>query len=178
LDKDNPGQFGHGGAHVGFQALLTMNSESGQGVAIMANSDNGSIVEDFLVRSIAKEYGWHYSLPELRVVQTLLLIAKVNGAEAALPRCTEFKKSGSDKLKVEEATLDKLGEILLFSGQEQDAITVFQRNAQEYPQSANAYDSLGTAYAKVGQKELAIKNYDLSLELDPKNQTRSTRSRS
>lgn len=170
LDKDNPGQFGHGGADVGFQALLTMNSESGQGVAIMANSDNGSVVEEFLVRSIAKEYGWHYRLPELRVVQTLLLIAKVNGAEATLQRYTEFKKSGLDMLKVAEATLDNLGEILLYSGQKQDAIAVFQRNVQDYPKSASAYDSLGTAYAKVGQKDLAIKNYELSLQLDPKNQ--------
>ncbi len=37
LDKDNPGQFGHNGADEGFQALLTMNSETGKGVAIMAD---------------------------------------------------------------------------------------------------------------------------------------------
>lgn len=35
LDKRNPGQFGHGGADEGFQALLTMNANSGKGVAIM-----------------------------------------------------------------------------------------------------------------------------------------------
>lgn len=32
------------------------------------------------------------------------------------------------------------------------------------------YDSLGEAYAKVGQKDLAIQNYEKSLQLDPKNQ--------
>ena len=31
LDKDNPGQFGHNGADYGFQALLTMNADTGQG---------------------------------------------------------------------------------------------------------------------------------------------------
>jgi cytochrome c-type biogenesis protein CcmH/NrfG len=46
---------------------------------------------------------------------------------------------------------------------------VFQRNVQDYPQSSNAYDSLGEAYMKTGQKDLAIKNYEKSLELNPKN---------
>ena len=31
------------------------------------------------------------------------------------------------------------------------------------------YDSLGEAYMKAGEKELAIQNYEKSLQLDPKN---------
>jgi cytochrome c-type biogenesis protein CcmH/NrfG len=58
----------------------------------------------------------------------------------------------------------------LFSGQKLDAITVFQRNVQEYPESSNVYDSLGEAYMRTAQKELAIQNYEKSLQLDPKNQ--------
>jgi cytochrome c-type biogenesis protein CcmH/NrfG len=38
-----------------------------------------------------------------------------------------------------------------------------------YPSDANAYDSLGEAYMEAGQKELAIKSYRRSLELDSKN---------
>src|SRR5260370_23561567 len=60
LDMDNPGQFGHNGADEGFQAWLTMNAESGNGLAIMANSDNLIAFVDFLLRSVAKEYGWNY----------------------------------------------------------------------------------------------------------------------
>jgi cytochrome c-type biogenesis protein CcmH/NrfG len=59
---------------------------------------------------------------------------------------------------------------LPYSGHEQDAIRVFQRNAQDFPQSSNVYDSLGEAYMKVGEKDLAITNYEKSLQLDPKNQ--------
>ena len=66
--------------------------------------------------------------------------------------------------------MNQLGYTLLYSGHEKEALTVFQRNVQEFPQSANVYDSLGEAYAKVGQKELAIANYEKSLGLDPKNQ--------
>ena len=62
-----------------------------------------------------------------------------------------------------------VGYVLLYSGHEHDAINVFQRNVEDYPQSGNVYDSLGEAYMKIGQKELAIQNYEKSLQLDPKN---------
>jgi hypothetical protein len=64
IDHDNPGVFSHNGADEGFQALLIMNSESGKGVAIMANSDNGIAVGDFLLRRVAKEYSWDYKSSE------------------------------------------------------------------------------------------------------------------
>ena len=38
-----------------------------------------------------------------------------------------------------------------------------------YPEVSNTYDSLGEAYMVAGQKELAISNYQKSLELDPGN---------
>jgi CubicO group peptidase (beta-lactamase class C family) len=170
IDHDNPGVFGHNGADEGFQALLTMNAESGKGVAIMANSDNGIAVGDFLLRRVAQEYGWNYKAPGQGAFGQLVLIAKMKGVPAALERYTELKKSQSAGYKVEDGTLNGLGYTLLFSGQTQDAIAVFERNVQEYPKSANAYDSLGAAYMKANQKDLAIQNYERSLQLDPKNQ--------
>jgi tetratricopeptide (TPR) repeat protein len=170
MDKDNPGQFGHNGADEGFQALLTMNAESGKGVAIMANSDNGIAVGDFLLQSIAKEYGWNYRFPEPGAFRVLVLIAKAKGTQAALKRYTQLKKFGSANHKLEERTLNDLGYTLLRSGQTQDAITVYQRNVHEFPKSANVYDSLGEAYMKAGRNDLAIQNYEMSLQLDPKNQ--------
>jgi CubicO group peptidase (beta-lactamase class C family) len=170
LDRDKPGQFGHNGADEGFQALLSMNYETGQGVAIMANSDNGIAVGDFVLRSVAKEYDWKHWDSEPGASDALMLIARLKGADAALWRYTEYQRSGAAKDKVDEWMLNVVGLSLLRSGQEQDAIAILQRNVQEYPKSANTYDSLAEAYAKMGQKELAIKNYEMSLQLDPKNQ--------
>jgi cytochrome c-type biogenesis protein CcmH/NrfG len=42
-------------------------------------------------------------------------------------------------------------------------------NVELFPQSANAYDSLGEAYMRNGQRALAIENYQRSLALDPGN---------
>jgi CubicO group peptidase (beta-lactamase class C family) len=169
LDKQNPGQFGHNGADEGFQALLTMNTESGKGLVIMANSDNGIAVGDLLLRSVAREYAWNYKTGS-DTMTTLFLIAEVKGSPAALQHYEELKKTNSLAQKVDEATLNRLGYMLLSAGKTPDAIAVFQRNVLEYPQSGNVYDSLGEAYLKAGQKGKAIQNYEKSLQLDPKNQ--------
>jgi tetratricopeptide (TPR) repeat protein len=50
-----------------------------------------------------------------------------------------------------------------------EAIEIFKLSVEAYPQSYNAYDSLGEAYMDNGDKELAIKNYQKSLELNPGN---------
>lgn len=166
MDKQNPGQFGHNGADEGFQALLTMNAETGRGVVIMADSDHGISVGDLLLRSVARECGWNYKASD-DVSSQLFLLALVNGSPAGLQRYGELKKANSPDLN--EGTLNGLGYMLLSFGKTSDAIAVFQRNVQEYPQSGNVYDSLGEAYMKAGQKELAIQNYEKSLQLDPKN---------
>jgi len=169
LEKENPGQFGHNGADEGFQAMLEMNAQTGKGLVIMANSDRGLVVAGFLLESVAKEYGWHYQSPGGEFA-TLLLLAKVKGAPSALKHYAEVKKAGGKDSRIDEGTLNGLGYMVLNDGQEQDAITIFQRNVQEYPQSWNVYDSLGEAYMKTGQKSLAIANYEKSLQLNPKNQ--------
>ena len=49
------------------------------------------------------------------------------------------------------------------------AIAIFKLNVELFPQSANAYDSLGEAYMKKGDKKLAIENYQKSYDLNPRN---------
>jgi len=49
------------------------------------------------------------------------------------------------------------------------AITLFRLNVLAYPESFNTYDSLAEAYLTRGDRDLAIKNYEKSLELNPDN---------
>jgi CubicO group peptidase (beta-lactamase class C family)/predicted transcriptional regulator YdeE len=169
MEKDNPGQFGHDGADEGFQALLTMNADTGNGVAIMANSDNGITVANMVLRRVAKEYAWNYKVPQDDGGDELLLIAKLRGTRAALQRYDELKKTTNIEPKAAEGMMNGLGYRLLYSGNESGAIEVFQRNVRDYPQSANTYDSLGEAYMNTGQKDLAIQNYETTLQMKADN---------
>ncbi len=49
------------------------------------------------------------------------------------------------------------------------AISVFELNTVTFPDSANAWDSLGEAIMAKGEHEAAIRYYRKSLELDPEN---------
>ena len=49
------------------------------------------------------------------------------------------------------------------------AIEVFRLNVILYPASTYAYESLAEAYEAAGNKALAIKNYERSLQLSPGN---------
>jgi CubicO group peptidase (beta-lactamase class C family) len=168
-DAKSPDQFGHNGADEGFQAILLMYADSGQGAVVMANSDNGIAVGDELVASIAREYGWKFTPPQRGTGNVLLLVANAAGTQAALEKYTELKKTISDPKELNEGTLNRFGYLLMQSGKTDDAILVFQRNVKEYPRSSNVYDSLGEAYVNAGKKDLAIQNYEKSVQLDPKN---------
>jgi CubicO group peptidase (beta-lactamase class C family)/predicted transcriptional regulator YdeE len=172
MEKDTPGQFGHNGADEGFQALLTMNADTGNGIALMADSDNGISVMNYVLRRVVKEYAWTYKM-EPDVAGDLFLLCKLKGTAKALAQYDALKqsKSGvSDGAPPNyEAIINSLGYRLLYGGKEQDAVEVLEKNVREYPQSSNVYDSLGEAYMKVGKKDLAIQNYEKSLQMNPKN---------
>ena len=63
--------------------------------------------------------------------------------------------------------LNVYGYFLISENRIEEAIEIFKLNVALYPKSWNTYDSLGEAYLKSGNKELAIKNYKKSLELNP-----------
>jgi tetratricopeptide (TPR) repeat protein len=77
---------------------------------------------------------------------------------------------GYDTYEVTESELNALGYLLLQEERTELAVGVFKLCVAEHPESANAYDSLGEAYAADGKKELAMQSYERSLELDPSNE--------
>ena len=66
-----------------------------------------------------------------------------------------------------ESELNRLGYALLAEKSWAPAIAVFRLNADTFPKSANAHDSLGEAYAASGNREAAIRSYETALALEP-----------
>lgn len=62
-----------------------------------------------------------------------------------------------------------LGYRLIGMKRYKEAIEIFKLSVEAYPLSYNTYDSLAEAYMDNGDKELAIKNYEKSLQLNPYN---------
>ena len=72
-----------------------------------------------------------------------------------------------------EEEFNGAGYQLLGSGQIQEAIFVFQMNADLFPDSPNAWDSLAEGYLKAGDRIKATEFYNKAIQLDPDGPTAS-----
>lgn len=69
----------------------------------------------------------------------------------------------------DENELNTLGYQYLNNGETKDAIEIFKLLVSEFPNSSNAYDSLGEAYYKDNDLDQSHKNYQKSLKLNHNN---------
>ena len=78
------------------------------------------------------------------------------------------RQQRSDVLIFPERAINSLGYVYLRRQQQPEvAIEIFKLNVEAHPESWNTYDSLGEAYTVSGDTELAVRNYQKSLELNP-----------
>ncbi len=90
--------------------------------------------------------------------------------EERIARYYQLKKDSLDWYNFrDEDGLTMYGYSLLWSDKAQEAIAIFQLLANEFPNSSNAYDCLGDAYLGNGDNTSALKNYRISLEMNPEN---------
>lgn len=107
--------------------------------------------------------------PKIAIADVLLNIILNEGIEKALFKYNELKETKTDEYNFKESQLNSLGYTLLQLEKIKDAIEIFKLNVEVYPESFNVYDSLGEAYMINGDLDLAIDNYEKSLELNPNN---------
>lgn len=82
----------------------------------------------------------------------------------------KFKQENAGEYNFEnEDELTMYGYSMLWNNNVKDAIAIFKLIVDEFPHSANAYDSLGEAYLNDGEKELSLANYEKSLAMNPDN---------
>lgn len=88
------------------------------------------------------------------------------GAKAALQT---FIQDPLHKYSSIESDINQLGYRFINAKKLDQAILVLKLDVDTYPESFNTWDSLGEAYMDRGDKDLAIRNYSKSLELNPNN---------
>jgi CubicO group peptidase (beta-lactamase class C family) len=113
--------------------------------------------------------GEPFTLPGLSIARRLYEEIKADGIDAAMRRYDSLRAEAARDYDLGESELNTLGYQLLGEGRVEDAVRVFERNAEAFPTSSNALDSLGDAYAQAGERERAMASYERATSLDPGN---------
>jgi tetratricopeptide (TPR) repeat protein len=133
------------------------------------NSENGmSITQAVEAEALGGEQPAFTWIKYERYDSEPLRFAKAVKENGAGPAINEFRPA-LVRGDISEGFINSTGYRLMGQNKLTDAIRIFQLNVELYPKSWNVYDSLGEAYMNHGDKELAIQNYQKSLELNPKN---------
>ncbi len=114
----------------------------------------------------------HRGVPEPKhILQILMDEYSAGGTNQSISKFDELRNRyyGSAAYDFSEGTLNVFGYQVMGKENYKDAIAIFKKNVELFPESGGVYDSLGEAYMNKGNKELAILNYEKSLELNPQN---------
>ncbi|MEO5896860.1 MAG: alpha/beta fold hydrolase [Vicinamibacterales bacterium] len=95
-------------------------------------------------------------------------LSQPGGAAKARALYDASKKSGASNVVLfPETELNAYGYQMMQDGRGKEAIIAFQMNVDEFPQSANAHDSLSDGYLADGNKVEALKHAEKALALLP-----------
>jgi len=126
------------------------------------DEDHGSVVLRSHYFGLRKVYeGWRGPRAESGA-----LIGGLKDADAHYAKLSE--RLGYT-IPVPEALINQLGYQFLNGGKPEEAIATFKANVERYPDSANVYDSLGEAYERGGQIEIAEPLYEKARTLSVQN---------
>lgn len=156
----------HGGGINGFNTLITR-FPSEKDLIVLLNNTGGTKLREMTTSITSILHGVDYEMPKKSIAMEILPVFMKNGVTAGRERFRELKEDSTYALSENE--MNSIGYRLLREGKVKEAIEIFQINVEEFPDSWNVYDSLGEAYLEDRQKDLAIKNYRKSIEMNPEN---------
>ncbi|MEN3327408.1 MAG: hypothetical protein V7638_2215 [Acidobacteriota bacterium] len=149
----------------GSRAAFFVYPEDDLAVVVLTNLA-GAYPEDFI-----DEFAGYYkpAIAASDPVTALRMQLRHRGYDRAIEVYHELKRKDSQFQPTENDLNEWAYRMMNGGGKPKEALEIFKLNVVLYPNSANVYDSVAEAYAVNGNRELAIKNYKRSLELDPRN---------
>lgn len=115
------------------------------------------------------KYVWYRVNGMEAAADVLRQVIAETGIDRAREKYVEIKDAPPGKYYFDEIEMNRLGYQLINQNNLKGAIEIFKMNVELYPEAWNVYDSLGEGYMLLGEKELAIKYYKKSLEINPDN---------
>jgi CubicO group peptidase (beta-lactamase class C family) len=158
------------GTVPGFYSRFVWLRKDGHTIILLTNFRSGTNYLPEIEEGITNVlYSKAYKLPKKSIAESLLVTINRQGAAAAVRQYRALKTAQPDAYDFAVEELNSLGYFLMGTSRVNEAIAIFKLNIESYPQSSNAYDSLGEAYMNSGDKARAILSYQKAIDLNPQN---------
>ena len=167
---DGKTDIGHSGGIDGQNAFIVVKPDDGFGIFVLTNqrSDYKYLIVDYANKIFLED---NFSRDKKREDELAAVVKFVEFKKTLMNDGIESAKKfhKTIPLKHFENQMNRLGYDLLEKKDLDKALFVFKTNVADNPKASNPYDSLGECYFLRKELPLALKNYQKSLSLDPKN---------
>jgi CubicO group peptidase (beta-lactamase class C family) len=155
----------HSGGWLAFSTYIVREIEEDKCLVVLMN--NSSTCFWPMVEAMTNIlYHRPYALPPLSIREVLGKEVAENGVGQAIADYHRIKTERPQDFRVEEQELNVLGYQLLWADRVEDAAAILKLAVEEYPNSANVYDSYGDALVAKGDTANALANFRKAFAMD------------
>jgi CubicO group peptidase (beta-lactamase class C family) len=157
----------HHGGGIGIEAMFVRNLAKHQTIILFDNNKNPAF--DKAITALKILNGEKISLPGKSVARAYGRVLVKQGIPAARALLAKMQKD-SLHYKFDDYEMNLLAYQLMWNNIDDLALEVFQTDIDLFPDNWNSYDSYGEILVKLDRKDEAIKMYQRSIELNPRNE--------
>jgi tetratricopeptide (TPR) repeat protein len=166
-EVNEPKLVWHGGVGGGYLTSFHRELGAQNTVIILSNSSAHHLtIDDFASAILDILHDRDYRQPRIPISHPIASKVFDDSAEAATALYRQLRDTAQATYLFNEHELNFLGYQLMWAGRDEEAILILELNAEEYPDSANAFDSLGDVHREAGNTQRSIENYERALRLD------------
>lgn len=163
-------QTNHSGSGQGFSSIIVRFPDDHFTVIVLSNSDRANATKISTDLS-AIQFGQPYRLPTPSMHDILWDVIMQDGVATAIARYGQLKSTRRSAYDFDkDEPLVELGYSLYEAELLTEAQKIFEFALEAFPQSAYSYDGLADIAVLRGDRETAIRHFQSSLKLDPKNE--------
>lgn len=157
----------HSGFINGFNTRITRFVEDGSTV-ILLNNTSGAPLYHMTTAIAGILYDQEHIFAQQAVANQTAKLLEQEGIAKAKEYFHEYKHA--DNCYLDEGEMNMLGYGYLEQGNLEFANFIFELNKTEFHYSANTYDSYAEVQLAMGNRDVAIENYLISIQKNPENQ--------
>lgn len=150
--------------NVGDKLMLIIPPELGYGEKGAGDliPPNSTLVFDVELMSVSE--------PKKSLIDLILPLCVEGKTDEAIKKYYEVKNSPQkNEYNFRESQLSFVAYKLMRLSKFNEALEIMKLDIKEYPESSNAFDTMGEVYLRLGNYDKAINSYEKSLALNPKN---------